>query len=213
MFSYTTRSINLISLIISIIIFFNINNVYTYGKSFFQKEYNKIISKNIESIENTQEVKNENNVTKEIYNENVINFDSVTNLEKIEYEWGIAIPKIELIAPIEEGTTSRIMNKSVGHFIDTSIVDGNVCLAAHNRGYEVNYFQNIKTLRKGDIIIYKKDNIIKKYKVETTTIIRDTDWTYLENTQDNRITLITCVENEPEYRRCIQGLEISEVEE
>lgn len=213
MFSYTTRSINLISLIISIIIFFNINNVYTYGKSFFQKEYNKIISKNIESIENTQEVKNENNLTKEIYNENVINFDSVTNPEKIEYEWGIAIPKIELIAPIEEGTTSRIMNKSVGHFIDTSIVDGNVCLAAHNRGYEVNYFQNIKTLRKGDIIIYKKDNIIKKYKVETTTIIRDTDWTYLENTQDNRITLITCVENEPEYRRCIQGLEISEVEE
>ena len=26
-------------------------------------------------------------------------------------------------------------------------------------------------------------------------------------TEENRITLITCVENEPEYRRCIQGIE------
>jgi len=30
----------------------------------------------------------------------------------------------------------------------------------------------------------------------------------LKNTFDNRITLITCVEDQPEYRRCIQGTEI-----
>ena len=32
--------------------------------------------------------------------------------------------------------------------------------------------------------------------------------TKLENTEDNRITLITCVENRPELRRCIQAKEI-----
>ena len=31
---------------------------------------------------------------------------------------------------------------------------------------------------------------------------------YLENTEENRITLITCVENQKEYRRCIQAEEI-----
>ena len=27
------------------------------------------------------------------------------------------------------------------------------------------------------------------------------------NTKDNKLTLITCVENQPQYRRCIQAVE------
>ena len=41
-------------------------------------------------------------------------------------------------------------------------------------------------------------------------IIKDIDWEPLENTKENKITLITCVENEPEYRRCIQAIEKEE---
>ena len=51
------------------------------------------------------------------------------------------------------------------------------------------------------------------YEVKTMEIIENTDWSYLKNTEDNRITLITCVENEPKYRRCIQGIEKIEREE
>ncbi len=29
----------------------------------------------------------------------------------------------------------------------------------------------------------------------------------MEKTEENEITLITCIENEPEYRRCIKGIE------
>lgn len=47
----------------------------------------------------------------------------------------------------------------------------------------------------------------KIYTVVENKIIKDTDWKDLEETEENRITLITCVENEPEYRRCIQGIE------
>ena len=49
----------------------------------------------------------------------------------------------------------------------------------------------------------------KKYKYEVSTIltIYETDWEMLENTDDNRITLITCIENRPEYRLCVQGVE------
>jgi len=77
-------------------------------------------------------------------------------------------------------------------------------------GYPVNYFGKLKDLQIGDEIIYKTKYGTKKYKVKTKTIIKDTDWSYLRNTKDNRITLITCVENKPELRRCIQALEIKE---
>ena len=38
----------------------------------------------------------------------------------------------------------------VGHFENTEEWDGNVGLAAHNRGYPINYFANLKELKIGD---------------------------------------------------------------
>ena len=86
-----------------------------------------------------------------------------------------------------------------------------VGLAAHNRGFPINYFARLKELVEGDEIIYKTKYGQKRYKVFLTTIIADTDWSYLQqNTDKNTITLITCVENVPNERRCIQGVEIKE---
>ena len=131
------------------------------------------------------------------------------NQEKNEI-WKIEIPKISLIADIKDGTTKEVLNQYVGHFEETQKENGNIGLAGHNRGYEVNYFQNLKLLKEGDTIIYTHNEFIKEYEVEKNRIIKDTDWKYLENTKDNRLTLITCVENEPEYRRCIQAIEKEE---
>ena len=44
------------------------------------------------------------------------------------------------------------MNTYIGHFEESAKKEGNICLAAHNRGYPVNYFQNLKLLKKGDKI-------------------------------------------------------------
>lgn len=109
------------------------------------------------------------------------------------------------------GVTEKVMNKYIGHFENTSKLNGNIALAAHNRGYPVNYFGKLKELEKGDYIYYTYNNITKVYKVQIITTIKDIDWSYLQKTKDNRITLITCVENEPEYRRCIQGIEEYEI--
>ena len=81
-------------------------------------------------------------------------------------------------------------------------------LAGHNRGYEYNYFENLKKLKKEDEIIYKYLDYKETYKIDKIEIIKNTDWSYLNNTEENRITLITCVENEPQYRRCIQAVQI-----
>ena len=74
-------------------------------------------------------------------------------------------------------------------------------------GYQINYFENLKNVKKGEEIKYKYNDFEKRYIVEKIEIIRNTDWSYLEKSQENKITLITCVENEPEYRRCVQAIE------
>ncbi len=122
--------------------------------------------------------------------------------------WRIKIPKLRLNAPIAEGTSQEALRRTVGHFEQTDKWEGNVCLAGHNRGYRCNFFGEIKRLKKGDIIIYCTKKGERKYRVTVNTIIKETDWSYIKDTKDNRITLITCEMNKREYRRCIQGVEI-----
>ena len=127
-----------------------------------------------------------------------------------KFIWQIEIPKIDLVAPIAEGTSQEVMLDYVGHFENTEKTHGNVGLAAHNRGFPINYFARLKELEIGDKIIYKTIYVQKTYKVVLKTIIADTDWSYLQSSDENIITLITCVENKPNKRLCIQGIEIKE---
>ena len=129
-------------------------------------------------------------------------------VETNEDIWQLEVPIIYLVAPIQEGTSQEVMLEFVGHFKNTSTWDGNIGLAAHNRGYPINYFSRLKELKIGDEIIYKTKFGTKTYSVEIIKIIEDTNWSYLQETNDNRITLITCVENQPNQRLCIQGIEI-----
>lgn len=132
------------------------------------------------------------------------------NEETDEEIWQIEIPKINLTAPISEGTSQEVMLEYVGHFENTSKWKGNVGLAAHNRGYPINYFSRLKELEIGDEIVYKINNKTKRYVVKISTIIEETDWSYLQETKENKITLITCVENKPTKRLCIQAIEKKE---
>ena len=198
MINASSLRINIISLIITLLIF----NAFEFAKENINFE---IPSKNI-VIENSNITNNEE--SKEEKNIEETESEKQEKTEEIPYEWGISIPKINLKAQISEGTTKEVMDIYVGHFVDTGVIKGNICLGAHNRGYPVNYFENIKSLNKNDLIFYKKEDKTYCFKVETVTVIKDTDWTYLEETEDNRITLITCVENEPDYRRCVQAIEV-----
>ena len=190
MFRYSSIYINLLSFFISLIIFSVIQLFFSNYDTFYKKS----------SLRAGFEV--ENVIQETNANESV--------REKTEEEkdtWYLEIPKINLKANIEEGTTKEIMEDYIGHFEETKKDEGNVGLAAHNRGYKNNYFERLKELKEGDSIFYNYQGKIKEYLVTKHVIIKDTDWSYLENTEDNRITLITCVENEPEYRRCIQATE------
>ncbi len=200
---YTKRGIIMLTLVFTSIIYISVNLViYNFQQQFnYQNKSNEVISLKI-PLENKEEVKIASNnleKAKPIQTE---------NMQPKVYEWRVKIPTINVDAKICEGVTNEVIAKTVGHFEESSKWDGNVALAAHNRGYNCNFFENIKKLTKGDIIIYSTQNGIRKYKVETNKIIEETDWSYIQNTEDNRITLITCEENKREYRRCIQAIEI-----
>ena len=78
-------------------------------------------------------------------------------------KWRIEIPKIGLNAPIKEGTTPEILLEAVGHFTETTKDKGNVGLAAHNRGYECNFFERIKRVKKKEIKLYTKQQIKREH--------------------------------------------------
>ena len=90
---------------------------------------------------------------------------------------------------------------------ETSKYDGNIGLAAHNRGNEYSYFARINELSKGDKIIYKTKFYERIYIVNSKVVIYDTDWSYLQATKDNRITMITCIKDKPNQRLCVQAIE------
>ena len=189
---YTNKFINLISLFLTIFIFLIIYSCFFNKNIPIRNISNFIPERKIIKEDSKDELKDEN-----------------FNQEKVDLgNWYIEIPAISLTAPIAEGTEADILNDKVGHFIDTSCEFGNIGLAAHNRGYKKNYFQNLKKLKKEDQIIYTHDSFKKIYSIDKIEIIENTDWSYLKNTDENKITLITCIENEPKYRRCIQGTEL-----
>ena len=101
----------------------------------------------------------------------------------------------------------EVLNNYVGHFEETSKTIWNIGLAGHNRGYKNNYFENINKLKIGDGIKYKYKEFEKNYYVEKIETIKSTNWDYLNSSKENKITLITCVENKPDLRLCIQAIQ------
>lgn len=205
MIRYTTRYVNIVSLVITIIIYIFLSYFLTNLKIFdFNLSFiSNLLKKNIVQVE-----LNSSNINQETKEDFKIQNNYPNNTK--ENEWKITIPILSLEAEISEGTSKDVMGKYVGHFTETSKTKGNIGLAAHNRGYEVNYFNGIKKLKEGDEIIYKYKDFEKTYLVIKNKIIKDTEWQDLKETEENQITLITCVENEPEYRRCIKAIEKKE---
>ena len=145
----------------------------------------------------SDEIKNDNNLKK-------------MDLFDVTLKWCLEIEKIGLIAEIQEGTNEEVLDDYIGHFSSTPVKIGNIGLAAHNRGYKNNYFSKLKELEIGDKINYYINGNKFVYEVKEILIIHETDWSTLENTEDNRITMITCIENREKYRLCVQAVRIKE---
>ena len=119
----------------------------------------------------------------------------------------LKIEKINLNGTVKEGSTNEILRDYIGHIEETAKYDGNVGLAAHNRGNKYSYFARINELEPGDEIVYTTKYGERKYIVDTKKEILETDWSNLEGTTDNRLTLITCIKNKVNQRLCVQAVQ------
>ena len=136
-------------------------------------------------------------------------FTPVSDVEQANGSIGtLSIPSLGIHYRVYDGTSAASMRKGVGHFPSTSAWSGNIGLCGHNRGSSHN-IGSIKNLEVGDTIRYETRLGSRTYSVSYVGLIDWTDWSYLNATSDNRITLITCLANQPTKRVCVQGVEVS----
>jgi len=124
----------------------------------------------------------------------------------------LAIPDIGVSVRVYESESEmEAMTKGAAHFKMTSSWDGNVGVSAHNVNLDgtAGYFLNLHKLRQGAAIRYETALGKREYKVESIREISEMDWSMLYRTQDNRITLVTCITGKPNMRLVIQAVEKS----
>lgn len=167
--------------------FMNKNKInYVYEEYSNDNTQNRLDTEN-----NNTELDSTDNLMLNIDGENVL---GVIKIDKINFE-GL----------IYEGTSMQTLAKGVGHFENTPYLEGNVCLAAHNTN---SYWAKLHTLSTEDTIHYTCFLGTKEYKISSISKISETDWSSLENTDTNTLTLITCVKGQKNLRLCVQAKEI-----
>ena len=72
----------------------------------------------------------------------------------------------------------------------------------------IGHFENLYKLKKGDFILYTYKNITRKYEVYKKIVIDSYDWSYLQKTDENILTMITCIKNRPNLRLCVQAKQV-----
>ena len=123
MHKFSSIYINCVSLILSVIIFVTGNFIFEnheqFGKNTTLKTgFSVNQEENVEKKEENQEQnKGQNNV------------EAVVSSDVEIKDWSLEIPKIDLKAPIIEGTAEETLNKYVGHFEETSTKEGTIGLA------------------------------------------------------------------------------------
>lgn len=172
---------------------------------------NQRIQQNISNIYNIYNNDNRQDIINQYHNvnnENTLGVPVASEENKEEPLNAIAtleIPSINFKDIVIEGTTQDALAQGIGLFEHSSILQGNVCLAGHNT---TRFFANLKDVKQGDRIKYSSCLGNKEYEITTIKQIEETDWSMLEDTEDNRLTIITCVKGQKNLRLCVQALEV-----
>ena len=185
---YQSMNKKIFVLFIVLILIVAIGFLFSYDKKVIEQEKQNTS----EQLGNTEDVE------KEVTEDDGFEEDLIGSLK---------IEKINLNGTVKEGSTNEILRDYIGHIEETAKYDGNVGLAAHNRGNKYSYFARINELEPGDEIVYTTKYGERKYIVDTKKEILETDWSKLEGTTDNRLTLITCIKNKVNQRLCVQAVQ------
>lgn len=103
----------------------------------------------------------------------------------------IAVERLGVSAIVLEGVGNRELRRGAGHIPATPLPEqgkGNVGIAAHRDSF----FRALKDIREDDTIELTTLDGTFRYKVEWTKIVKPTDISVLEPTDEPALTLVTC---------------------
>lgn len=106
----------------------------------------------------------------------------------------MVIDKIEMTAPIVEGTKIKNIQYALGHFEDTALPgdNGNFAVAGHRSYTFGEYFSRLDELTAGDAINVIYGSTIYTYTVDETMVVEPDRTEVLDPTANATITLVTC---------------------
>ena len=120
----------------------------------------------------------------------------------------LTIESIGVSAPVfETDDEMEAMRKGIAHYKTTSAWSGNIGLCAHNGTASYCWFRNLHKVEKGDVVTYQTALGTRTYEVTEIKEIDETDWSMLGRTEDNRITMTTCIDGKPSKRLVVQAIE------
>lgn len=102
----------------------------------------------------------------------------------------VTIPKIKLDAIVVEGTGRKQLLLGPGHMSETPAPGeiGNSVISGHRD----TFFRHIYELSKGDEIDVRRNGKVFTYEVTGKKIVEPDDLSVIKQSQDKRLTLITC---------------------
>ena len=120
----------------------------------------------------------------------------------------LTIESIGVSAPVyETDDEMEAMRKGIAHYKTTSAWSGNIGLCAHNGNASYCWFHDLHKVEKGDVMTYRTALGTRTYEVSEIKEIDETDWSMLGRTEDNRITMTTCIDGKPSKRLVVQAIE------
>ena len=125
--------------------------------------------------------------------------------ENINFE----IPQLNIKVPVLEGTDSKALQVSAGHFEGTgSLGHGNYCIAGHNSTIYAEIFNDLDLIRIGDeMYLFDTDKNRTQYTYVVTEykIVDPHSVEVLNDYGDNRLTVISCTDDGA-YRQVVVGI-------
>jgi sortase A len=119
------------------------------------------------------------------------------------------IPSLDIKVPVLEGTDSKALQVSAGHFEGTgSLGHGNYCIAGHNSTIYAEVFNDIDQIQIGDemYLIDTDENRTRYiYVVTEYNIVDPHAVEVLNDYGDDRLTVISCTDDGA-YRQVIVGI-------
>lgn len=104
----------------------------------------------------------------------------------------IAIPRVRMDVAVFEGTTDAVLRKGPGHLSGTAwpglTAAGNCVIAGHRDSF----FRKLARVRAGDVVTVSGPSGPRRYALAESRIVEPQDAALLEETRDERLTLVSC---------------------